>query len=250
MNVDSKISYKDITLMQMLNVLISEERLPLVYKNGAGRATIPPEKIAQGLFRTIYQKFMQCSESERRSIARSDVEFIHMMKQHIILKMQFVEKGEPITEQLEQEIFKEIWMPTTDIPKIPRGNELLWSAEGDVEPELTEEQKESNKRITEVFYLVWDSIHELYPIEHAKIWPQVRKSRLGINLSHKELTDILLHETGPNFYNVAVHWLTDASVDAIMRTCKNVNKQKKKEMYARVMNATWNSLAQEKVPHA
>jgi len=246
--MEGKTNYKDITLMEMLRVILSEEKISSFYKIQAGLAGVSSKKIAQGLFRTIYQKLIQCSERERRTIARSDVEFIHMMKQRIILKMQFIEKGEPITEQLEQEVFGEFWIPTPDVPKITRGNELLWSSEGDVELELTEEQKESNKGITEVFYLVWDNIQELYPIEHAKTWPQVRKLRLRINLSHKELSNILLHETGPKFYNVVVPWLTDAAIDVIMRTCKNVNKQKQKEMYARVMDATWKSLAQEMVP--
>jgi hypothetical protein len=45
-------------------------------------------------------------------IARSDIEFIYMLKNYIIKKMLLVGKNEKVTEELEREVYQDIWIPT------------------------------------------------------------------------------------------------------------------------------------------
>jgi hypothetical protein len=52
---------------------------------------------------------------------------------------------------------------TLGIPKISRGDELIWSAKGDPEPEQTEEEKAVAKRFNSLTTLILRKFAELYP---------------------------------------------------------------------------------------
>jgi len=160
----------NLNLPEILSYLMSETFSPAemsrevrAYPEGSNMST---RDMARTMFGTIYEKFMQCSEKERRSIARSDIEFVFIMKHLVALKFQLINKNEEITDELEREIYQRIWIstPVSDIPKIPRGNELLWSQVGDPVVEPTEPEKE----ILNVLYAVWDGVRELYPHEYTK----------------------------------------------------------------------------------
>jgi hypothetical protein len=248
--------YKDLSLIELLGFLMSNEFSPTKVcrevRVTPGGKDMSMRQIARSMFGVIYEKFMQCSEKERRSIARSDMEFIYIMKTLVIQKMQLVvDKNEMITEELEREIYQDIWIPTpiSDIPKIPRGGELFWAPVADpiVAKELTVQEKERDTKISNVLYAVWDNVHELYPNEYAKTWPMFMRSiekgrQLVINTSHKETSDILLHEkTGQKFYSVAIPWITDLVIKEVIKVC-SLGRKRQREMYSRVADMTWNKL--------
>jgi len=62
-----------------------------------------------------------------------------------------------------------------------------------------------------------------------------------INLSHKETSDILLHETGEKFYGVAIPWTTNLVMNNIAEVC-SLGRKRFREMYTQVANATWDKL--------
>src|SRR5918994_1356176 len=98
-----------------------------------------------------------------------------MMKTLVIQKMLLVDKNEKVTEELEREVYQDIWIPTpiSEIPKIPQGKEPLWVPEGDPIVELTVQKKEIDTKISNVLYAVWDNVHKLYPDEYAKAWNNI-----------------------------------------------------------------------------
>jgi hypothetical protein len=202
--------------------------------------------VAWSMFGVLYEKFMQCSEKERRSIARSDIEFIYIAKTLAIQKVLHM-SNKAITEDLEREVYQNIWIstPLSDIPKIPRGNELIWSDAGDPIKEQTPKDKKRSKKIATVVYAIWDNVQELYPEEYAKAWPvflrATEKGRLMINTTHKEKSDVILHGTGVKFYHVAVPSFTSLVIDEITKVC-NLGRKERREMYTRVADATWKKL--------
>jgi hypothetical protein len=151
--MEDSMDFKDLNLPVILNFLMSESFSPAEMRrevratpNGSNMST---RDVARMMFGTIYVKFVQCSEKERRSIARSDIEFIYMMKHLVIQKFQLINKKEEVTAEIEQEIYQNNWIstPLSDIPKITRGNELLWSPVGDPMVERTAQEKERDTEI-------------------------------------------------------------------------------------------------------
>jgi hypothetical protein len=212
------------------------------------------EQIAQGIFVSIHDTFMKCTEAERRNIARSDIEFIYLMKQHIAKRLGFGDEEGIIDHDLEQQIYKEHWIPTphSEIPKIPRGKELFWSTAGDPIPQRTSQEKKRDEIVHEVMSEVWDNVEELYPEEYSKSYPiyvewvKSGKITLGLNINHKENMRILNHaRRGIKFYSVTVPWLSAAIVDVVARICGNIDEQRKKTMAFNVTKATWDGLVEE-----
>jgi hypothetical protein len=249
--MEDSIDFKDLNLPEILFFLMSESFSPAEIRRelwaipkGSNMST---RDLARTMLGTMCVKYMQCSEKERRSIARSDIEFIYMMKHLIIQKFQLINKNEEITDELEREIYLDIWIstPILDIPKIPRGNELLWSSVGDPIVEKTAQERERETELLNVLYAVWDSVHELYPHEYAKAWPTFMgenpKGQIVINTAHKETSEILLHETGERFYNVAIPWMTNLVINDIAKVC-SLGRKRFREMYTRIANVTWNKL--------
>jgi hypothetical protein len=248
--MEDSIDFKDLNLPDILFFLMSDSFSPAEIRRelraipkGSNMST---RDIARMMFRTIYEKFMQCSKKERRSIARSDIEFIYIMKHLVIRKFQLINRYEEITAELEQEIYQNNWIstPLSDIPKIPRSNELLWSSDGDPIVERTAQDKERETEILNVLYAVWDNVHELYPHEYAKAWPifmgENKKWQYVINTVHKETSDILLHEKGEKFYNVVIPWITNLVINNIAEVC-SLGRKSFREMYTQVLNVTWNN---------
>jgi hypothetical protein len=195
---------------------------------------------------------MQCTEKERRDIIRSDIEFIYIMKQHIILRLRLnTDKEGRIPEELERQIYGEHWIPTPlkDIPKIPRGKELIWSNVGDPIPQQTKNEKKRTEILNEVILKVWDNVEVLYPEIYAKSWPvyvqkvEAGEMRLMINSAHEKDNKVLMHaRRGPKFYSVAIPWLSYAIVDIISRICGDIDDGTKKAMYQKIVRTTWEKI--------
>ena len=68
----SACKYEDMDLCSMLDAI-----------KGVAKGKLPDNKNAQILFDLIMKKYAECTEKEKRVIARSDEEFLEMVKEHI-----------------------------------------------------------------------------------------------------------------------------------------------------------------------
>jgi hypothetical protein len=127
-------------------------------------------------------KFNSCTEVERRKITRSDAEFMYLMGYVIVRRCGF--------KNLEEAF--EIDESRINIPRIKRGNELMWSAKGDPEPEVSDEDQIFNSKINELARIIIDKLYELYPDLYAKLKDKYHGT-LSFNADHKEYIN-KLHE--------------------------------------------------------
>ena len=68
----SACKYEDMDLCSMLDAI-----------KGVAKVKLPDNKNAQILFDLIMKKYAECTEKEKRAIARSDEEFLEMVKERI-----------------------------------------------------------------------------------------------------------------------------------------------------------------------
>ena len=120
----------------------------------------PHDKTMNNLmYNTIWNKYFECTEQQRRSITRSDEEFCMMIRSTITVLSGFGNN--------EQEAFGNIL--NLEIPRMPRGNELLWDPRGDPMPKTPEGFDEVNERLDYLLGITFTELHKLYPQIHKKI---------------------------------------------------------------------------------
>jgi hypothetical protein len=74
----------------------------------------------------MMSKYLDCTEAERRQIIRSDAEFHEMSKECIARRAGFRNAKECFGDKVV----------TKKVPRLPRGNELLFSSDGDLLSDL------------------------------------------------------------------------------------------------------------------
>lgn len=141
------LDYDNLTLPQILGVVLRDDiRLP------------HSQTIAQIFYEKTVEKFLACTERERRDITRSDPEFMAIIRDAIIQRCGF---------KNEQEAYeKEIEIPK--IPRIKRGNEYIWSPLGDPQKPEAQEMQEINKKLDCLTTFVLKKFREFYPHDYAK----------------------------------------------------------------------------------
>lgn len=117
----------NLTLMDFLAMLLEGSR-PDEY----GAITITQQidlphdsEMAKILFRKTVEKFLSCSEDERRKITRSDPEFVQIVKDVIINRSGFRDEIEAFGVEIP-----------LSVPRLKRGKELFWHPSGEPEPEV------------------------------------------------------------------------------------------------------------------
>jgi hypothetical protein len=108
------------------------------------------QEVASQLLYQIMTKFNSCTEVERRKITRSDAEFMYLMGYVIARRCGF--------KNLEEAF--DIDESRINIPRIKRGNELMWSGKGDPEPEVSDEDQMFNSKINELAHIIIDKLYE------------------------------------------------------------------------------------------
>lgn len=204
------------------------------------------EQLAQTTYMLVMSKYDACSEKEKRDIVRSDIEFKVMMQHHIAKLHGFVGEDGHYKKDLK-DIFGEHYV-NEPVPRIPRGNEMLWSDLGDPEPPLSNKQKRANKAFGEVIILVWDSVEKLYPQEFKTAWPiyceRVKEGRFTVvlNKSRKEEYAIIMRaKKDDQYYKTAIRGASYVVVEFLGHELK-MNPEIKKVVYSEVTKHLWNEL--------
>ena len=206
------------------------------------------EQMAQGFYLLVMEKFNACSDAEKRNIVRSDAEFKVMMQAHIAKLFGFLDEQGHFSKELK-EIYADYYVDE-EVPRIARGNEMLWSELGDPKPQRTDKQKKAARVFNEVVLEVWDAVEELYPKEYATVWPiyddKVKKGlTIGISKSNKEFYTILMRaKKDEEYYKTTIRHASNLVVDFIASRLK-MNPEIKKVVYFDVTKKVWEQLVGE-----
>lgn len=186
------------------------------------------QAFARALYEKLVQLFLACTEKEKRTIARSDAEFMAIIKSAIIERSGF---------RNEQEAFgKEILLPK--IPRIKRGNELVWSSLGDPEEPIRPEIQPLIKKLQPLTSLVMQKILDFYPDAYAKSFPNPEETMTFVlNTSHVKIFSELQVSEGNNFQQLALPLIVRAIVDEVGKRY-NLSHEKVNEMYESVVVAS------------
>jgi hypothetical protein len=172
---------------------ISQDQIP---------ADLPHDaRVARNMIKEVHMKFMACTEKERRTITRSDPEFLYLMMRAISKRCGF----DTLLEAFG------IDETTINIPRIKRGNELFWCELGDPEPELTEEDIMFQNKMSSLMSTIIKRLHKLYPDLYNMLKDKYHGT-LTINTSHKENADKLRELNDKEFKIFATPQLIDALV--------------------------------------
>ena len=120
-------------------------------------ADFPHDKeFASKLLYQTYEKFMSCTENERRQIMRSDAEFLYTIGEIIARRSGF----RSIEEAFDVDTTR------LNIPKIPRGKEMFWNDIGDPEHEI---DKILKSKMDSLVSDILTKFYELYPDLYSKL---------------------------------------------------------------------------------
>ena len=164
MNLEDEL--RNMTLLDLLVFVLPEDsKLPKT------------QYVANAFWYTICKKFLACTEDERRTIARSDLEFVSIMRRTIMKRCGFKDEIEAYGQKVD-----------FDVPKIPRKNELLWSTEADPEEEQDPEYAKINSGFSKLVSEVFIAMKEFYPNDLQKAFPdREAQGVMAINTSHTQL---------------------------------------------------------------
>ena len=200
-------------------------------------ADFPHEKIvAKGMYLDVGTKFMACSEQERRQITRSDAEFMYLAGLTLARRCGFKDMYEAFDID-ETTLVK-------NIPKIERGNELLWHEIGDPEPEVTPEDKIMYNKMYKVVSMILTNLKNLYPDLYEQLKEQLNGT-ITINTSNKEARNILDKlanvQNMKEFVSIAVPMLVDGLVIQFLTKKESyMNNHKRQSIRKTLINAVLN----------
>lgn len=213
--------FEDATLLDILRLIVgSNSRLHLT------------QQTAFRVYNITVKKFLSCTQKERRCITRSDPEFMAIIRDTIIERGNF---------KNQQEAYGKV-IQITDIPRMKRGNELMWSSLGDPEPQLTDKEMELLKKLTRVTKAVLRKMDQYYPNDCAKSFPRGLKSVcMMLNTSHED-TLIELQTSNPDEFNrMAIPMITRTMVNKVA-TDRDLTSKKVNEMCETIIDALWNEI--------
>ena len=208
------------TLLQALGMIIPDDvRLP------------KDKRIARLMFFAIMKKFNSFTEAERRSITRSDAEFMLIMKETIMKRCGFKNEIDAYGDE------EDIKIP--EIPIIKRRNELFWHPDADPEenPQPPDaEMDEIVEKLEEINSMIYRTASEYYPTEYSKTFAIMRHGKLCLNLSQTETIKQLkdTRKDAVEFRKVAVPLMAKAAVDYMADHC-SMKPKEVKEMYSTIV---------------
>jgi hypothetical protein len=212
-----RFEFNDLTLAEILYVILPDN------------IHLPHSQIfARTLYEKTVQKFLASSENERRLINRSDPEFMAIIRDIIIGECGF---------NNELEAFgKEVEIP--EIPRIKRGNEIVWSHIADPQEPITEEVPDIVKKLHRLTKIVLQKIQEFYPDDYARSFSHPKLGAMVLNTSHEELIKQLEIADPKNFSRIGLPLVTRALLRHVAE--KNyLNGTQVNEMYETILDASW-----------
>jgi len=137
------------------------------------------KEFAARLVVIIHQKFMACTEEERRTITRSDTEFVYLISNAVAMRCGFKDMEDAFGMKAS----------SLDIPKIKRGKELFWTPLGDPDPQEETVDETLKIKTHDLIEEIIANFNELYPGLYAKLKDNYSGSRMVLNTSHADEAD-------------------------------------------------------------
>ena len=220
----------NLTLMDYLVMLLKGSSPD---ENGAisitQHADLPHDsEMAKVLFNKTMEKFFSCSEAERRKITRSDPEFVQLVKDVITSRSGFKNELEAFGTEIP-----------LSVPRLKRGKELFWHPSGELEAEISSENRELSVKFESLTGKVLQKVEKIYPDLYIKLREYYDDEVTMITNTDNPAHYKLVHAKDEKEFNeIAVPAIIDALVISFL-VSKDLymNPQKRKRIRKRLIDA-------------
>lgn len=131
---------------------------------------------------------------------------------------------------------KQVEIP--EIPRIKRGNEIVWSHIADPQEPITEEVPDIVKKLHRLTKIVLQKTQEFYPDDYARSFSHPKLGAMVLNTSHEELIKQLQIANPKNFSRIGLPLVTRALLRHVAEKYY-LNATQVNEMYETILDASW-----------
>jgi hypothetical protein len=219
----------NLTLMDCLSILLGGSRPD---EHGAIKITqhtdLPHDSVmAKILFKKTIEKYLSCSEDERRKITRSDPEFEQIVKDVIITRSGFKDEIEAFGTEIP-----------LSVPRLKRGKELFWHPSGEPEPEISPKNREMFVKFEGLTRMVLHKVEELYPDLYIKLREYHNGAIMVTNVDNPIFNKLVNAKDENEFNAIAIPAMIDALVTSfLVRKDFYMNIHKRKRLRRRLIDA-------------
>jgi hypothetical protein len=219
----------NLTLMDCLSMLLQGSKSD---EHGAIKITrctdLPHDsEMAKILFKKTIEKFLSCSEDERRKITRSDPEFVQIVKDVIITRSGFKDEIEAFGTEIP-----------LSVPRLKRGKELFRHTSGEPEPEISPKNREMAVKFEGLARIVLQKVEELYPDLNIKLREYHSGAAITTNTDNPAFNKLVNAKDEKEFNAIAIPAIIDALVVTfLIRKDLYMNIHKRKHIRKRLIDA-------------